>query len=63
MILIIIGLFILACTISFFSGRRFERDLWSLCQDCGDVLSMEDIIEQDRLCSDCRRKLWGDMAQ
>lgn len=56
--------FIMLCFggISFCQGRRFEREKWALCRDCGDLLSSADIQERDGTCTDCRRKLWGEMA-
>jgi hypothetical protein len=50
------------CSVCFVAGRRFERDKWALCSDCGDLRSSADIVERDGLCHDCRRKLWGEMA-
>lgn len=54
-------LFWLAVAVSFLAGRRFEREKWTFCRDCGDLLSKPDVRDCIVQCGDCKRKLWGEM--
>ena len=62
-ILYMLALFTLMGAATFTMGRRFEREKWTFCRDCGDLLSKPDIQDCIVQCRDCKRKHWGEMAQ
>lgn len=57
------ALFVLMGAVCFTAGRRFEREKWTFCRDCGDLLSKPDVADCIVQCGDCKRKLWGEMSR
>ena len=51
---IVIGAFVLLVVVSFCAGRRYEREKWALCKDCGCPLSYAEAQDVVVMCHDCR---------